>query len=91
MRRHSSSSWAEFRDVAGAGRRGNRDQRVDDKEKGVTRIRASTLFFDQALDRFFSTLPWLHRSRSHEHRRRGAVCRARHGDARVGDRKPAGG
>jgi len=29
----------------------------DDKEKGVTRIRASTLFFDQALDRFFSTLP----------------------------------
>lgn len=29
----------------------------DDKEKGVTRIRASTLFFDQALDRFLSTLP----------------------------------
>ncbi|HEY3221085.1 MAG TPA: hypothetical protein VGJ80_10155 [Gemmatimonadales bacterium] len=29
----------------------------DDKEKGVTRIRGSTLFFDQALDRFFSTLP----------------------------------
>jgi hypothetical protein len=29
----------------------------DDKEKGVTRVRASTLFFDQALDRFFSTLP----------------------------------
>lgn len=24
---------------------------------GVTRVRASTLFFDQALDRFFSTLP----------------------------------
>ncbi|HUL70019.1 MAG TPA: hypothetical protein VLT17_07315 [Gemmatimonadales bacterium] len=24
---------------------------------GYTRIRASTLFFDQALDRFFSTLP----------------------------------
>lgn len=28
-----------------------------DKETGVTRVRASTLFFDQALDRFFSTLP----------------------------------
>jgi hypothetical protein len=25
--------------------------------EGVTRVRASTLFFDQALDRFFSTLP----------------------------------
>ena len=29
----------------------------DDKDKGVTRVRASTLFFDQALDRFLSTLP----------------------------------
>lgn len=29
----------------------------EDKEHGVTRVRASTLFFDQALDRFFSTLP----------------------------------
>ncbi|HUC40364.1 MAG TPA: hypothetical protein VMR92_05985, partial [Gemmatimonadales bacterium] len=29
----------------------------EDKEKGVTRVRASTLFFDQAIDRFFSTLP----------------------------------
>ena len=29
----------------------------EDKENGVTRVRASTLFFDQALDRFFSTLP----------------------------------
>ena len=29
----------------------------DDAERGVTRVRASTLFFDQALDRFFSTLP----------------------------------
>ena len=29
----------------------------DDKETGVTRVRASTLFFDQALDRFLSTLP----------------------------------
>jgi hypothetical protein len=29
----------------------------EDKEKGVTRVRGSTLFFDQALDRFFSTLP----------------------------------
>jgi hypothetical protein len=29
----------------------------EDKETGVTRVRASTLFFDQALDRFFSTLP----------------------------------
>ena len=28
-----------------------------DAENGVTRVRASTLFFDQALDRFFSTLP----------------------------------
>jgi hypothetical protein len=28
-----------------------------DGDKGVTRVRASTLFFDQALDRFFSTLP----------------------------------
>lgn len=28
-----------------------------DKDTGVTRVRASTLFFDQALDRFFSTLP----------------------------------
>lgn len=26
-------------------------------DNGVTRVRASTLFFDQALDRFFSTLP----------------------------------
>ncbi len=29
----------------------------EDKDKGVTRVRASTLFFDQALDRFLSTLP----------------------------------
>ncbi|HWC73234.1 MAG TPA: hypothetical protein VG454_04785 [Gemmatimonadales bacterium] len=29
----------------------------EDKEKSITRVRASTLFFDQALDRFFSTLP----------------------------------
>jgi hypothetical protein len=29
----------------------------EDKELGVTRVRASTLFFDQSLDRFFSTLP----------------------------------
>jgi hypothetical protein len=29
----------------------------EDKDKGVTRVRASTLFFDQSLDRFFSTLP----------------------------------
>jgi len=29
----------------------------EDKETGVTRLRASTLFFDQALDRFLSTLP----------------------------------
>jgi hypothetical protein len=29
----------------------------EDKETGVTRVRASTLFFDQAVDRFFSTLP----------------------------------
>src|SRR5262249_46649507 len=29
----------------------------DDRDTGVTRVRASTLFFDQALDRFFSTLP----------------------------------
>lgn len=28
-----------------------------DPEHGVTRVRGSTLFFDQALDRFFSTLP----------------------------------
>ena len=28
-----------------------------DKETSVTRVRASTLFFDQALARFFSTLP----------------------------------
>lgn len=26
-------------------------------EGGVTRVRASTLFFDQAVDRFFATLP----------------------------------
>lgn len=26
-------------------------------ENGATRVRASTLFFDQALDRFFATLP----------------------------------
>ena len=26
-------------------------------DKGITRVRGSTLFFDQALDRFFSTLP----------------------------------
>lgn len=26
-------------------------------EAGITRVRASTLFFDQALDRFFATLP----------------------------------
>ncbi|HYT62315.1 MAG TPA: hypothetical protein VEL50_00355 [Gemmatimonadales bacterium] len=29
----------------------------EDTARGVTRVRASTLFFDQALDRFFSTLP----------------------------------
>ena len=29
----------------------------EDKQAGVTRVRASTLFFDQAVDRFFSTLP----------------------------------
>ena len=29
----------------------------EDKDNSVTRVRASTLFFDQALDRFFSTLP----------------------------------
>jgi len=29
----------------------------EEKEQGVTRIRGSTLFFDQALDRFLSTLP----------------------------------
>jgi hypothetical protein len=29
----------------------------EDKAKGVTQVRGSTLFFDQALDRFFSTLP----------------------------------
>jgi len=28
-----------------------------DDGSGVTRIRASTLFFDQGVDRFFSTLP----------------------------------
>ena len=28
-----------------------------DQADGVTHIRGSTLFFDQALDRFFSTLP----------------------------------
>ena len=27
------------------------------EDGGVTRVRASTLFFDQAVDRFFSTLP----------------------------------
>lgn len=27
------------------------------EDRGVTRVRASTLFFDQAVDRFFSTLP----------------------------------
>lgn len=27
------------------------------EESGQTRVRASTLFFDQAIDRFFSTLP----------------------------------
>jgi hypothetical protein len=26
-------------------------------DSGLTRVRASTLFFDQAVDRFFSTLP----------------------------------
>src|SRR6266550_3249660 len=29
----------------------------EEKEQGVTRVRGSTLFFDQALDRFLSTLP----------------------------------
>jgi len=29
----------------------------EDKAQGVTRVRASTLFFDQAVDRFFTTLP----------------------------------
>jgi hypothetical protein len=28
-----------------------------DTEQNVTRVRAATLFFDQAIDRFFSTLP----------------------------------
>lgn len=27
------------------------------EDAGVTRVRASTLFFDQAVDRFFTTLP----------------------------------
>ena len=27
------------------------------EDNGVTRVRASTLFFDQAVDRFFTTLP----------------------------------
>ncbi len=27
------------------------------EDGGVTRVRAATLFFDQAVDRFFSTLP----------------------------------
>ena len=27
------------------------------EDGGVTRVRASTLFFDQAVDRFFTTLP----------------------------------
>jgi hypothetical protein len=27
------------------------------EDHGVTRVRASTLFFDQVLDRFFTTLP----------------------------------
>jgi hypothetical protein len=29
----------------------------EEKDSGVTRVRASTLFFDQGIDRFFSTLP----------------------------------
>ena len=29
----------------------------EDTAAGVTRVRASTLFFDQPVDRFFSTLP----------------------------------
>lgn len=29
----------------------------DDEPSGLTRVRASTLFFDQAVDRFLSTLP----------------------------------
>ena len=29
----------------------------DGGESGITRVRASTLFFDQPLDRFLSTLP----------------------------------
>jgi len=30
---------------------------ADSATGGITRVRASTLFFDQALDRFLSTLP----------------------------------
>ena len=30
---------------------------ADSGTGGITRVRASTLFFDQALDRFLSTLP----------------------------------
>lgn len=29
----------------------------EDAQRGVTQVRASTLFFDQPVDRFFSTLP----------------------------------
>lgn len=29
----------------------------EDQAAGLTRVRASTLFFDQMVDRFFSTLP----------------------------------
>lgn len=31
--------------------------RTGDEGRGTSRVRASTLFFDQALDRFISTLP----------------------------------
>ena len=43
-------------DPAGAGGRGDR-ARGDGPAPGGTRVRASTLLFDQAVDRFLSTLP----------------------------------
>lgn len=33
------------------------DEGKGEEGRGKSRVRASTLFFDQALDRFFSTLP----------------------------------
>ena len=58
----SSAAFLEKSGPSFVGLRGQGGEEVvisawEDQVDGVTRVRGSTLFFDQALDRFFSTLP----------------------------------